>query len=106
MLKKTIVTILIMVSTALTSSASLAAGFGFALSINMKGEIGAGPRIFTSKIVNKIVGSAGVNYNFMSKDFEPIFGLGYTFDNSFIGAEASYRIKQKDFKANGTIAVR
>ncbi|MDG1709042.1 MAG: hypothetical protein P8H03_09790 [Emcibacteraceae bacterium] len=92
-MKRIIFTTVILVAMSITSSAS-AAGIGLAISINSKGQIGLGPRVFTSKIAKKIVGSAGVNYNFTRKEFEPIGGIGYTLDNTFLGVEASYRLKE------------
>lgn len=106
MKKVTIFAALITSSMFAASTASAEVGIGLALSLNTKGEVGAGPRLFTSKRSEKIVGSVGVNYNFTSKDFEPLIGLGYTLDNTFIGAEASYRLKQQDFNVNGTFALR
>ncbi|MEZ5757257.1 MAG: hypothetical protein R3D86_03440 [Emcibacteraceae bacterium] len=107
MLKKiTIKAAIIMITLAVANTASAEMGIGLALSLNTKGEIGAGPRIFTSKKSKEVVASFGVNYNFTSKDFEPLVGLGYTLDNAFVGAEASYRLKEKDFNINGTIGIR
>ncbi len=105
-LKKITIIAAIMTSMVAASTASAEVGIGLALSLNTKGEVGAGPRLFTSKRSDRFVGSVGVNYNFMSKDFEPVAGIGYALDNTFIGAEASYRLKQKDFNVNGTFAVR
>lgn len=105
MKKVTIITAII-VSMLAAGTASAEVGIGLALSLNTKGEVGAGPRLFTSKRSEKIVGSIGVNYNFTRKDFEPMIGLGYTLDNTFIGAEAALRIKEQSFTPNGTFAIR
>lgn len=105
-MKKITIIAAIMASMLAANTASAEVGIGLALSLNTKGEVGAGPRLFTSKRSEKIVGSVGVNYNFTRKDFEPMIGLGYTLDNTFIGAEAAYNIKAQDFNLNGTFAIR
>ena len=103
-------------------------GFGAVFSINTGGEISIGARIFNKKVVREsievpisecpgpwtpcrsvflnskgnVVATGGVNYNFSSGSFEPVLGVGYTFSNGLVAAEASYSFKDK--KVNWNLA--
>ncbi len=65
-------------------------GVGAVLSFNTQGDVSFGPRVFTSKKAKKWVASGGLNYNFMTKGFEPVVGVGYTFKDGFVGGEIAF----------------
>lgn len=97
MKKQFLMTTALSVGLALPAQADPTLGFGVSFTFGAGSvETGVGVRLTSDDEVESAVGTVGLDYMFQSQSWRPTVGVGYLFDNVYLGFDLGY-----DFTGGG-----
>ena len=98
MKKQFLMTTALSVGLALPAQADPTLGFGVSMTFGGGSvETGVGIRLVSDDEVENAVGTVGLDYMFQSQSWRPTVGVGYLFDNIYLGLDLGFDLNDGGF---------